>query len=594
MNLRCYQDRLIQSAYREFTTKQRTLLVAATGTGKTVIFSHVAKDFLQRGRVMVLAHRDELIKQAASKMRDITNVLPTIEKADQWSDEENMHGKPPLVISSIQTQATGRMSRFKSSDFSLVIADECHHSTSDSWSKVLAYYASNPNCKILGVTATPDRADGELLGKIFESVADTYDLHEAVEDGYLVPVVPRMVTIDGLDFSRVHTVAGDLNAGELEEAMLFEEPLHGVAYATIETACGLAQDTLRDLLDAPDRANKLLEKLNGKKPMKCIVFCVSVEHARRMAEIFNRWIPDSADVIHGQLADDDRTKALKKFKDGRTRFLTNCMIATEGFDEPSIEMVVMARPTKSRSLYVQMLGRGTRPAESIASSLGELPDAASRVSCIEQSEKPFVIVMDFVGNSGRHELVTTVDIFGEGYDEDVLARAKEKAAEGMGTVDEHLEKSRDEIEKQKREAELRKKEREERLRAQAMEASRQKLVGAASYRIEESWDNPPKGIDPRHVTVLRKAKVPVEDVANMDRARVGELCRKIVMHWQMGLCSYRQAKTLAKRGWPKEVLETMTFTEASSWIDEIAKSGWKLRYGQTLSTVVSDNANPYV
>ncbi len=572
MKMRCYQERLINAAFREFSTVQRTLIVAATGTGKTVCFATIAKKFLDDGRrVMVLAHRDELIQQACAKLRDITGVLPTVEKADQWSDEENMHGKPPLVVS-----------RFRPSEFGLVIADEAHHSTSDSWSKVLEHYASNPECKILGVTATPDRADGQLLGTMFQTIAGSYTLHDAVADGYLVPVRPWMIEIEGLDFSRVKTTAGDLNQNDLEEAMLFEEPLHGIAFATIESAYDLEPGTLRAMLDDERRVSKLKELIGDRVGKKCLVFCVSVAHAERLADIFDRWLPKSSDVVSGKLADDDRQKRLKAFKDGRVRFLCNCMIATEGFDEPSIETVVMARPTKSRSLYVQMLGRGTRPAEDIASLLGDLPTPEQRVEMIRTSSKPYMAVLDFVGNSGRHELVTTIDIFGTvgEYSDKEIERAKELTEDGDVTAEDALERSREELEQKRRESEVRRKEMEEKRKRQLQQAGRENLVGAGSYKKQEldEWANPPEQATPGQVKILRSAKVPAADIQGWSTEKIGELCRKIVIHRQFGLCTYRQAKVLAKRGWPREALEKMTFTDASSTIDEIAKSGWKLRY----------------
>ena len=875
--LREYQTRMIANIHAALARDQRTLAVAATGSGKTVIAATIVGEYLKKGRVMVLAHRDELIQQACRKLYDMGDVVPTVEKADQWSDEENMHGKPPLVVSSIQTQATGRMNRFHPSEFSLVVVDECfpagtlvegrpieqtrvgdmvrtrtgmhkvshvfkrkphslctihfqsgavltctpnhpiftqhgfvpaisltrgcvvvsiiqkrgvcdsemlhlrngnfapgyeswarqkseaevalcqpgvpvgtqpqdysknlrdarggdnllsqdqrnapagsssagideapgdgveadsegrkrngadgpsvgtgirlglgygdchpdqnaagfripivlqggywelgiegwhrsqwqqpqsecsessgrqedgvfipdwvdyvefheptsgggfgglcpdgfvynieveedhtyfangvlvhncHHSIADSWTKVIDHYAANLDCKILGVTATPDRADGEMLGKIFQSVADTYSLTDAVDDGYLVPVRPWSIEIEGLDFSKIHTLAGDFNQGELEEAMMFEEPLHGVAHAMIEIACGLPQDTLRPMLDDPDRRTKLGAILAGRIPKKCLIFCVSVAHAERMAEIIERWIPDSAVVVSGKLADDDRAAYLKLFADGKRRFLVNCMIATEGFDEPSIEMVVMARPTKSRSLYAQMLGRGTRPAENIAHRLGELATAEERTSMIAQSDKAFLGILDFVGNSGRHELVTAVDIFGEGYEDDEISRAKEIAADGETSTMDALEESREELEQKRREAEQRRKDMEERRRRQAMESARQGLVGAANYKINvvNEWDDPPDHISAKHANIFRKAKVPLKDVTGMNDQTRGELCRKIVMHWRMGLCSYRQAKCLRRAGYTVQETECMTFEAASANIDALARNQWR-------------------
>ena len=579
--LRQYQERIVANVYKSFATHQKVLIVAATGTGKTQIFSFIAKEFLQRGRVLVLAHRDELVQQACSRLRTITGIVPTVEKADRWSDEENMHGRPPLVVSSIQTQITGRMNRFHPSEFSLVIADEAHHGVSQSWSTVIDYYMRNPACKLLGVTATPDRADEEMLGEIFQDVADTYSLTEAVDDGYLVPVRPWAIEIEGLDFSKIHTLAGDFNQGELEEAMMFEEPLHGVAHATIEIACGLETGTLRQWLDDPDRAIKLaaMLKLLNRTPKKCLVFCVSVAHAERIREIFCRWLPKSAEVVSGQLSDEHRAERLLAFNEGPIRFLCNCMLCTEGWDSPVVEICVCARPTKSRSLYTQMVGRATRPCEAVAHRLGELATAEERAAMIAASTKPSCEVLDFVGNSGRHELVTVVDIFGTsgGYEDEVIARAKELAADGQTHVQEALEESREELERKRREAEQRRKEMEEKRRRQAMEAGRQGLVAAANYRIQvvNEWDDPPDHISTKHANIFRKAKVPIKDVAGMDDRTRGELCRKIVMHWQLNLCTYRQAKCLRRAGWTQQELERMTFDAASTNITALAANGWR-------------------
>jgi superfamily II DNA/RNA helicase len=390
------------------------------------------------------------------------------------------------------------------------------------------------------------------------------------------------VEIEGLDFSKVHVLAGDLNQGELEAAMMFEEPLHGVAHATIEIACGLPHGTLDPLRDDPDRKAKLAVILAGRIPKKCLVFCVTVAHAERMAEIFERWIGDSAVTVSGKLGDEDRAIYLKQFATGSRRFLCNCMIATEGFDEPSIEMVVMARPTKSRSLYAQMLGRGTRPAGNIAHRLGELATAEERVEMIANSDKPFLGVLDFVGNSGRHELVTAVDIFGEGYEDEEIARAKELAEDGELGAQEALEESREELEQKRREAEQRRKDMEEKRRRQAMESARQGLVGTANYQVKvvNEWDAPPDGILEKHANVFRKAKVPIKDIIGMNDATRGELCRKIVMHWRMNLCTYRQAKCLQRAGWPREVLDRTTMQQATQCMDALVRSGWKLKYSE--------------
>jgi type I site-specific restriction endonuclease len=259
------------------------------------------------------------------------------------------------------------------------------------------------------------------------------------------------------------------------------------------------------------------------------------------------------------------------------------MIATEGFDEPSIDTIVMARPTKSRSLYAQMLGRGTRPLDEIAGLLGDLETDIQRRAMIEISAKPHMTVLDFVGNTGRHEIVSTIDIFGEGYDEEEVARAKEIADERDVDAMEALELSREEVEKKRREAEQRRIEKEERLRKQAELSARQALVATGTYRKQEvmaDWSAPPDWCNATEgqIKILRSAKVPMEDIRGWTKETIGELCRRIVIHRQMGLCTYKQAKLLRGKGWPRDVLERMSFEDASAAIDAIAKSGWRLRY----------------
>lgn len=595
---RKYQQEAIAAVIARFDAgDQRTMIVAATGTGKTVTFSHVANHYLPNGRVMVLAHRSELIDQASDKLGKITNVLPSIEKANERSQEHSMHGKPSIVVSSIQTQISGsadkkRMHRFDPFEFSLVIVDECAHAPADSWRAVIDYYATNPNLKILGVTATPDRTDKLAMGTVFQSVAYTYDLPDAIDDGYLVPIHQRRVTIDGLDFSKCKTTAGDLNSGDLEEAMLFEKPLHGVAHATLEIACGLEEGSLESLKNLEDRSNRLasaMEAIDGRI-LKTLIFSVSVTHAERLAEIINRWLPESADFIHGGLTKDTRKAVLRRFRDGEIKFLVGCMVPTEGFDEPGIEMVVMGRPTKSRSLYAQMSGRGTRPIESIAAELGTLADALARRFCISSSEKPHVKILDFVGNSGRHKLVTTADILGGKYPEEVVNRAAEMSADESVDMMEALKTAKDELDRKKREAEEKKKllEQQAKVRREAEAAKRAALVGTAKYTQQavDPFNNYSPKIDrnetpPEHahlksstVALLRRNKVPEYIMSRLDATAAGKLAQDIVARHAAGYCTFAQAALLQKKGYSKEETRTMTKEEASEAISIIAANNW--------------------
>jgi superfamily II DNA or RNA helicase len=395
----------------------RTLLVLPTGTGKTVVFSVIIRWWLEQGlgRVLVMAHREELITQAVEKITAITGEAPDIEMSDSRADQCSLHGRAPVVVTSVQTMCReNRHSRFDPADFTLLVIDEAHHATAATYQRVINYFSQNPNLKILGVTATPDRADEEALGQIFESVAFEYGIQEAIVDGYLVPIEQRFVIVEGMNLAGCRTTAGDLNEGDLAAIMEEEQVLHGVLDPTI--------------------------RLAGDTPT--LFFATSVAHAERMAEIGNRHRPGSSVCLHGKTPREERRDKLKAFSRGEFQYLFNCGLFLEGFDESSIGVVAMARPTKSRSLYSQAVGRGTRPLPGIVDGLD---DADSRRLAISTSGKPNLLVLDFVGNSGRHKLVSTADILGGNFSDDVIAlaatAARKKSARGekSDTLEELLE-----------------------------------------------------------------------------------------------------------------------------------------------------------
>ena len=295
----------------------------------------------------------------------------------------------------------GRMSKFDPQDFGLVVIDEAHHATAGTYRRCIDWYRQNPACKVLGVTATPDRADEAALGQVFDAVAYEYGVLEAIQNGWLVPIEQQMVTVGSLDFSGVRTTAGDLNQGDLAEVMENERNLQGIAAPTVEI-CG-------------DR--------------RAIIFATTVEQAERLAEILNRYKPDKAAWLCGKTDKEDRRYMLADFKAGRLQYVVNVGVLTEGFDDAGVQVVVMARPTKSRALYAQMAGRGTRPAEEVAGLLGDLPTAQERCAMIRNSCKPSCLIVDFCGNAGRHKLCCTADILGGNIDDDVVAEVARRVRE---------------------------------------------------------------------------------------------------------------------------------------------------------------------
>ena len=479
--------------------------------------------------------------------------------ADRRADLSDMFGGPRVVVSSIQTQASGgdgggRMTRFDPRLFGVVVVDEGHHGVSASYRKVLNWYTQHDAVRVLGVTATPDRADEEALGQVYESVAYDYEISDAIHDGWLVPVRQQVVHVEGLDFSQCRTTGGDLNGGDLARVMEYEENLQRVVAPSVE--------------------------IIGDR--RTLVFAASVAHAERMAEMFNRHRAGMAAWVCGKTDKDERKRILGDFKSGAVQVVVNCAVLTEGFDNPAVEIVVMARPTKSRSLYAQMAGRALRPAECIAHDLGDHESPDARRALIEASEKPSALLVDYVGNSGEHKLCTSADILGG----KVSERASELASSIMQrkggpcdpreAINEAQRLEQLEIERQIQ-AEKDEDERLDRMEATA----RAKLTARAIYHTQEV--NPFDGFDvtPSRVTrfekqIPRKVRIRLMqqgiDPDGMSYDQGMKLWRGMVVRWKKSACSLRQAAILRKRGLPVIV----TRDEASKMLDEITRmEGWK-------------------
>ncbi len=487
MRLRPYQSIAVDAVLRELEDRISTLVVMPTGTGKTVLFAEVIQR-MPPGRIMVVAHREELITQAADKIARVTGHKPDIEMASEWADQSRFQ-RSRVVVSSVQTQiagmdGAGRMTRFDPQQFVLLVIDEAHHATAASYRKVIQHYRQNPELRVLGVTATPDRADEEALGQVFDSVAYDYEISDAIRDGYLVPILQRSVVVESLDLSTVRTTAGDLNGADLQAVLSREENLHGIAHPTYELARG----------------------------RKTLVFADSVANAERLAEILNRHRDGCARWVCGETPKEDRRKLFADFSGGQYQFLVNVGVATEGYDEPGIEAVVLARPTKSRALFAQMVGRGTRPLPGVI----DLPglDAEGRRQAIEASAKPGVEIIDFVGNAGRHKLISVADILGGNYSDEVVARAAKKAQENPGTdVLEGLEDAQKEIDKEKEQAEARRR-RSVKVKA-SYSTSAIDPFAAFDLRpvVQRGWDSG-KTLSEKQANLLRKQGIDPERIIN--------------------------------------------------------------------------------
>jgi len=546
MNLRPYQKEALDNTLKKFEEVDTALCVMATGLGKTIYAVHLMKSFMQQGRIMVLAHREELIFQAEDKVKIIHDLDSDIEMGDNWASR-NAIFKADVVISTIQTQCAGRnggrMRHFDPDEFSLLIIDEAHHTPAETYRRVVDYYRQNPKLKVLGLTATPDRTDKKAMGQIFAEVAYVYDIRDAIADGWLVPITQQSVFVKGLDYSAIKTTAGDLNGKELAEVLEFEENLHAIAHPTVE--------------------------LTGD--MKTLVFAASVAQAERLCEIINRHKRDKAQFVYGKTPKEVRRDLFKAYAQRQFQYLVNVAVATEGFDDPGIECVVMARPTKSRSLYTQMAGRGTRPLPGVVDPYEE---AADRRDAIFNSAKKSLEIIDFVGNAGRHKLVTTADILGGKYDDHTVERAKKnaqkKSAETGKPVDviSELEEAERQIAKD--------------ARARGEAAGREKLLLRSQYSTAKVNPFDVLDVDPHRERPWHKGRMPTSgqlgylekcgvNADGLSFTHASQIIDTVIKRRQANKCTFKQAKILQRYGYDTD----STFSQASEIIDQIARNGWK-------------------
>jgi superfamily II DNA or RNA helicase len=513
---RPYQEAGIEAIREKLAADRSTLFVCPTGGGKTFVASTYIERHVPEAPVIWLAHREELVDQGIADLSAVVGEYVAKEKADARA----LGGR--LVVASVQTLKGERLDDFRAryARPALIVVDEAHHAVAPSYRKILDAF---PDAKVLGLTATPDRADERAMGQVFDSVAFVYEILDAIHDGYLCPVKRLKVNVDAIDLSGVGTVAGDLNQGQLDVVMSLEKVLHGIAEPLIR--------------EAGDR--------------RTIVFSTSVENAHRMAEIINRYRPESARAVDGGTDFNLRRRTLADHKAGAYQFLCNVGVLTEGYDDPGVACVAIARPTKSRSLYAQMAGRGLRILDG----------------------KPDCLLLDFVGRNGAHKLATALDILGGKYDDEVVAKAREIAdREDAGALPTHeaLEMAAKEI-----------------AAAKAREAAKRARIKAkVDYRTEAVDPFALLHLKPRQddyaerfgmtatekqIAALKNAGVDVPE--NLSRIKASQLLGSVFKRRELGLATFKQLKTLSRYG----VTDVnIGFRRASEMIDEIARNGWKL------------------
>lgn len=321
MNPRPYQNDFIHSVAKGFADGyMRQLGVLPTGGGKTICFAHIANRFhVTRGeRTLVLAHRQELLHQAADKIEKATGLGVTMERAEDRGDR-----KAPVVVASVQTMRGKRLESWDPDHFGLIVCDEAHHVLADSWQSTLAHF----NARILGVTATPDRGDKRQLSKFFENLAYECSIIDLIRDKYLSPLLIQSVPIQ-IDLRFLRQTGGDYDSKDLDAAIT---PWLREIVAHIRDKC-------------PERK-------------RIAVFLPLVSTSKRFVELC---VEAGISAAHIDGDSPDRVEILTQYSEGRYRVIANAMLLTEGWDEPAVDCVIVLRPTKSRSLLAQMVGRGTR------------------------------------------------------------------------------------------------------------------------------------------------------------------------------------------------------------------------------------------
>lgn len=528
----------------------KSLVVMATGTGKTVLFSMVG-DARDWGRVLVIAERREIIAQAQDKIHRVTGDKPDIEMADEYATtNKSLWARPSkYVCASIQTiSKRRRFNRFDWSEFGLVIIDEAHHSRASSYERVIREISEkNPAAKFLGVTATADRGDKKSLGPIYEKVSFRYEINSAINDGYLVPVHQRFAEIKGLDFSEVSTRGGDLDTNELSAILRDDggQVPHKIASSIVDAAVD----------------------------EQAVVFTCDVAQAYQSAAIIER-MGKKAVAMDGTWDTDRRKQVLAAYSRGEFQFLVNCALFTEGWDEPRVSVVGIARPTKSRQLYTQMVGRGLRP---WCPSPGWSIDAGTetpedRAGKIAASGKPRCLVIDLVGNSGKHKLVCTADLLGGSHEPTVVARAKARAKKNADTdFAKILDEEKERLASERAEADARR------------ERQKSKIWARASVRYFDV--DPFSGIDSdqghngverggrlassKQVEFLRKQKI---DARGMSFEEAQGIIKEVFARASRGRCSVAQKSLLSSFGVSSDGL---TYKSASAMIDFVRACGWR-------------------
>ena len=521
MELRPYQQEARDAILQEWHKGvQCTLLVMVTGGGKTIIFSKVIEECVRNGqRVLVLAHRGELLDQAADKLEKSTGLQCATEKAElSCLDGESRWYR--VVVGSVQSlMREERLKQFAPDHFDMIVVDEAHHVLADSYRRILDYFE---DAKVLGVTATPDRGDMKNLGAVFESLAYEYTLPRAIREGFLIPIKAMTIPLK-LDISGVSMSAGD--------------------YAL--SGLGTALDPYLEQI-ADEMAKACMDR-------KTVVFLPLIATSKKMRMLLERRGFRAAEVNGNST---DREETLTAFDRGDTNVLCNSMLLTEGWDCPSVDCIVVLRPTKIRSLYAQMVGRGTRL----------------------HPGKEHLLLLDFLWNTERHELCHPAALIAENEEVAEQMTINLEAEAGCALdLEEVQEKAQSDVVAQREEALAKAlaemKHRKRRLVDPLQFEMSIQAEDLSSYIPAFGWEMAPPSDSQK--SDLEKLGIMPDEIDNTGKAN--KLLDRLVKRQKAGLTTPKQIRKLEAYGF--QHVGSWRLNDAKNLIARIAASGWRVPRG---------------
>lgn len=541
MNPRAYQIAALDAIDAGWQQFRRQLLVLPTGCGKTIVFALFTLGFVRLNkRVLILAHREELLTQAQDKLLKATGLPSVLEKAESKAYELFNAGDlftasvPRVVVGSVQTLTTNRLKKWDPNTFDAIVIDEAHHSLAEGYQRVLNHFKK---AVVLGVTATPDRGDKKNLGTIFENIAYEYSIAQAIKDGFLAPIMAKLIPLK-IDLTAVRTVAGDYDLSDLDANI----------------APYLEQI-----------ADEVAKNIGNRRTL---VFLPLVRTSQMFAAMMNA---RGISSMHIDGASPDRRDILRSYERGEFQLLTNSSLLLEGYDCPEISCVIVLRPTKVRALFIQCIGRGTRIAEG----------------------KDDLLILDFLWQATTHSLCTPASL---------IASSDEEAKQIMdivGKVSPFIDDDDEPIDLLSAQSQAKddaKAARERKLAEtiKAQENKKKKTMDPVAFalaihddELQEyepmfAWEAGPAS--EKQLNALEKFGIDPDAVNCMGLA--SKLLDKCFTRMNLGLCSAKQAKLLRRYG-----LDATWATRdaASAAIGAIAGNGWQLPRGYELETTPPDS-----